>query len=141
MSLRFPGRSPEDGLDTQEQLADAERLDHVVVRAQLEPDHAVNLLPLGRQHHHGNRLGRRVALELPADVGPRDVGKHDVQADQVGAVLARQAQPLLAAQGLEHVVARPPEVVLQHRLQVALVLDDQNPRHGPDSCRTAVTNA
>ena len=48
---RAPG-APQHRPEPQHELADAERLRHVVVRAELEADHAVDLLALRREHHH-----------------------------------------------------------------------------------------
>ncbi len=42
----------EDGADAGGELGRAERLRHVVVRPQLEPEHAVHLLAPGREHDH-----------------------------------------------------------------------------------------
>jgi NAD-dependent dihydropyrimidine dehydrogenase PreA subunit len=41
------------GLDARHQLADAERLDDVIVRTQFQPDDAVNLFVFGREHDDG----------------------------------------------------------------------------------------
>ncbi len=52
--LRLPGRGPrcgaaQDDVDAGHQLARAERLGDIVVAADLEPEHAVDLLVAGRQ--------------------------------------------------------------------------------------------
>ena len=94
-AARAPGGrgrgAAQDRLDPQQQLAQAVGLDHVVVGAQLEPDHPIDLVPLGRDHDDGDVLGRRVALEPAADLHPRDVREHEIEQDQIGAVLGHRA--------------------------------------------------
>ena len=51
-------RAPQDRLHAQEQLAHAEGLDDVVVGAELEADHAIDLLALGREHDDLRVAGR-----------------------------------------------------------------------------------
>ena len=79
----------------------------------------------------GMCLRLRVLLERLADLGPGDVRQHEVEQDQVGAVLAGQAQAVLAAERRQDLVARLPQVVVEDLLQVLLVLDDQDARHCP----------
>jgi hypothetical protein len=45
---RARARAPQDSLHAQNQLPDTERLDHIVVGAQLEAHHAIDFLTAGR---------------------------------------------------------------------------------------------
>ena len=67
--------------DACDHLAGAERLDHVVVGAQLEADDPVRLLAAGGEHDDRNLGG---PAELAADVEARPVGQHHVEEHQVG---------------------------------------------------------
>ena len=69
------------GADAGDQLARGERLGDVVVGADLEPDHLVDLAVLGGQHDDRHlRLGPHRA----ADLGAGQAGQHQVEQDQVG---------------------------------------------------------
>src|SRR4051794_28308391 len=76
------GGAAQHGADAGRDLAGAERLDDVVVGAELEPDHAVGLLAAGGQHDDRHL---RLAPDLAADVVARAVGEHEVEQDEVGA--------------------------------------------------------
>ena len=81
--------------DAKDQLADAERLDDVVVGAQLEADHAIDLLALCGQHHDRRLAGACLAAADPAaDLGARDVGQHQVQQNDVGREALHRRQPV-----------------------------------------------
>ena len=68
------------GADARDQLAQPERLDDVVVRAELEPDHPVRLLAA-----RGDDDDRHVGplAHAPADVEPVGVGKPQVEQHQI----------------------------------------------------------
>ena len=117
----------EDGADPQDQLADAEWLDDVVVGAQLETDHPVDLLALGGQHHHRRLAGGGVAPDPPADLGPRDVGQHEVQQHDVGREPLHRLQTVGAVLGCLNREAGGGQVVGQQLAKIGLVLDDQDP--------------
>jgi hypothetical protein len=123
-------RAPQNGLHAQQELAHAERLDHVVFRPELEADDAVDLLALGRHHQHGHVLGARVGLERAANLRPRDVGEHEVEDHQIRLLVGEQAQSVLAAHGAHDVVPGLPQVVSEDLLEILLVLDDQHSSHG-----------
>jgi hypothetical protein len=124
------GLAPENRLHPEEELADAERFDDVVVRAKLEADDAVNLLPLRRHHHDRNVLRRLVALERLADLEPRDVREHEIEKENVGRVGPGELEPLEAGLGNTYVMARLGEVVTKDLAKVELVIDHQDTRHG-----------
>src|SRR6185436_7778622 len=104
--------------------------DDVIVRAQLEADDAIDLVALRGDHDDGELAGQRVALEATADLDPGHVGQHQVEQHQIGAVLADGADRLAAVADQDRDVTRLPEVVGQNLLQVLLVFDDQDARHG-----------
>ena len=57
--------TPQDGSNSSDHLASRERLDNVVISAQLKPDDTIGDRPAGRDHDDRNA---RVAPDLPADV-------------------------------------------------------------------------
>ena len=75
-------RAPQHRPDPRDHLAGAERLDDVVVGAELEPDDPVGLLAARREDD--DRDARRRA-QLAADVEPGAVREPDVEQDEVGA--------------------------------------------------------
>src|SRR6266851_5933150 len=63
-------------------LAWAERLGHVFVRATQQAALAVDLLTLGAEHDHVRAFERRVLFDLLADLVAVHVRHHDVQEDE-----------------------------------------------------------
>src|SRR6185369_5855130 len=55
-------RATQDGLDSRHQFEEAERLRHVVVRARLEAEHLVYLLPARGEHDDGRVVARGAKL-------------------------------------------------------------------------------
>ncbi len=82
-----------DGVDPGDQLAEAERLDHVVVGAELEADHLVDLLPARRDHD--DRHVRALAQPAADRVAVR-VGQAQVEEDDVGGPAASASAPVAA---------------------------------------------
>ena len=107
-------------LDPRDELAEAVRLDHVVVGAELEPDDAVDLLAAGGDDD--DRDARALA-QPPADLEAVDVRQAQVEQDEIG--LARPssaAWPVAAALDREALALEPLDERLGDRV---LVLDDQ----------------
>jgi hypothetical protein len=77
-------RSPQDRVHSQYQLSWAERLLHIVVGANLEPDHAIDLIGSGREHDDGKTNCLGASPQASAHFEARDVRQHDVQYEQVG---------------------------------------------------------
>src|SRR6185369_6660614 len=88
-------RPPEQGLDPAHQLAQPERLRQVVVRAELEPDHLVDLVVARRQHQH--RRLRAGCPEPAQDLEPVHAGQPDIEHDEVRRLVGREVEPFLAA--------------------------------------------
>ncbi len=84
-SRLIPGPDPRQLLsDPDQELARAEGLRHVVVRAELESEDAVHLRRARRQHDDRDRAGHRIAPQDLAHLQPVHFGKHEVEDDQVG---------------------------------------------------------
>ncbi len=114
--------APQHGLHPRHQLARAEWLGQIVVRAQFQPAYDVILLAA-----HGQQDNRRVGQ--PADtaadrktIQPRHV---DVQHDQVGRFLDEALHRGLAIVGHDDLEALPAQRKGQHIGQHAVVVYDQ----------------
>ena len=84
------------------ELADRERLRDVVVGAELEADHLVELVVAGGQHDDRDGARRPQAL---ADLEPVEPRQHDVEHDEVDRLLRELLQRLFAVGRLDHLVA------------------------------------
>jgi hypothetical protein len=74
------GRAAGDGADPRHQLAQPERLDDVVVGAELEQDHPVDLLAARRHHddRHVAACPQPLAHHVALEVGETEVEQHQV---------------------------------------------------------------
>ena len=116
-------RPAQERLDAAHQLADAERLDEVVIGAHLEPDDLVDLVRAGGQEQHRRaRLAPQLAQHLEA-VDPR---QPHVEHHEVGSGIGEVGEGVLA-RGLD---ADRVALALECHLHAAgdggLVLDDHD---------------
>ena len=117
---------PQDRAHAAQQLRRRERLRHVVVRAELEPEHAVDLRVARRQHQD-----RHVALgaQLAADVGARHPGQHHVEDDDVVAAASRAASSAaVPSRLLVDVEALAPQHERDDVEHARIVVDDEDAR-------------
>ena len=109
------------------ELARRERLRHVVVGAELEPDDAVGLLAARRQQDHRER---RAGADPAAELEPVRSREHHVEHDEVGRLLLEQLARAVAVVGLERRVALALEVAHDDLAHDRLVVDDEDGGHG-----------
>ena len=102
-----------------------ERLGDVVVGAQLEAEHAVDLAVAGGEEQHRHVL---VGADAAAHLEAVDVGQADVEHHQHRPVLLDQLEAALAGAGLQHAEAGVAQVHVEQVGDVRVVLDDH---HGP----------
>jgi 5-methylcytosine-specific restriction endonuclease McrA len=121
------GAVAENGVDALDQLAGAERLGDVVVRAHLEADLLVHVATLGRQEDDRHVLGLRIGLEALARLVAVELRHHDVQHDEVRLLRPRALQRLLAVECRDHLVAFHAEAEIQDMDDVDLVVHHQDP--------------
>ena len=119
---RRPGAA-EQGAHARAELADRERLRDVVVRAELEADHLVELVVAGRQHDDRHRARRAQPLAHLEPVEPR---QHDVEHDEVDRRVGETAQRLLAVGRLHDRVPVLLEREREHLADGVLVVDEQD---------------
>ena len=91
--LRRGAEPTEHLLDTHRHLPRGEGLHDIIVRAELQSEHAVHFL-VARGEHQDRRVA--CAADLPADVQPVHAGEHNVQHDEVDPAAAEQIERLLA---------------------------------------------
>jgi hypothetical protein len=120
------GRAPHHRVDAQDHLAHAERLGHIVVGAQLEPDDAIGLGAARGQHQDRDLRGLRVTLEQAAHVGARDVRQIEIQDHQRRLDAARAGERLGTGRRVRGLIARAAQIEVEQRAQVALVVDNQD---------------
>ena len=123
LGRRRPFGAPQHRLDARDELGRRERFGHVVVGAELEPEHAVDLAVAGGEEDHGDR--RRLPKPA-AHLEAVDVGEPDVEHDEARPVLADRLDAVLAGGGLHDPEALAAEVELDQVGDVGLVVDDEN---------------
>ncbi len=109
-------------LDAGLQFAWAERLGDVVVGTEFETDHPIRLVGGRRQHDDGD-LG--VATDLLAEGKAVVAGHHDVQNDQIRAVLGELLAHLVALRCGQYLEACPGQVLVEQLADLLVVIDDQ----------------
>ncbi len=121
------GDAPPDGADTRHQLAEAKRLHHVVVGAELEQQHAIKLFAARRQHDDRNV---RTVAQHAADVGAVDVGKSEIEQHEIH-VVYRMNRRLSGGRDRDG-ESLAVESFAQRLDDVVVVLDDEEsrPTHG-----------
>ena len=125
-AFRRRGLRAELDLDPGNQLADEERLHHVVVGAQLEPDDAVRLRGAGGEKDHGDRSEFGVRADALADIQAIGIGQHDIEQDQVRPFAAAQLDRAFAGLRAHEGEAFLFEVVLEESKEVRVVFNQHD---------------
>jgi len=74
----------ENRFHTQDKLAWAERLHHIIVRADFESNDAIDLFGSSRKHNDRNAPGVIALAKRSTDFQTVDVREHNVEDDQIG---------------------------------------------------------
>ena len=117
------GHAAQDDVHPRDQFARAERLGDVVVAADLEAKHAVDLVVARRQKQDRHVGG---LAHFPADVEPVEFGHADIENDQVGPVGGKAGKRLLAVPCLEHGHPRFFQRDADDFADMQVVVDDEN---------------
>jgi len=125
VDLAGGGRSAQQGADATAELPDREGLRDVVVGAELEAEHLVQLVVASGQHDD-----RHFALgpQTLADFEPVELREHDVEHDEVDPLRRKALQRLLAVPRLQHAVALALQGVGEQLLNGFLVVDEEDGR-------------
>ena len=106
------------------ELAQPERLGHIVVRPEFEPEHLVELLPLRGQHDDGNQ---RVVLPDPAaHIVAGEPRHHDVEQQQIRMVFVVEPERCAAVRRFDGDVSFEFERVGDSGADVAVVFGNQD---------------
>ena len=110
-------------LHAREQLARIERLAEVVVRAEFQPDDAVDVVRTRGEHDHRDVVARRAQLAQRRE--PVDARHHQVEHDQIRALAFEP--PLERARVVQHrhLDALPDQIVAQQIAQFDVVVDNK----------------
>src|SRR5206468_2653250 len=111
---------PPDGADPGDQLAQAERLDDVIVRAELQTDDAVRLLRArgDDDDRDAQALAQRTADHEAIDIRQPKIEQHDIQ--------LRHLEHLRTHHGAHNVKALAAQALRKRNDDRVLVLDNQN---------------
>ena len=119
---RGDGAAAQHRLDAGHDLFGVEGLDHVVVCAQLEAQHLIEGLALGRQHHD---RGVAQLADAAADLEAVHPGHHDVQQHHVGLELVELFKALFAVVGRRDLIALLGQVEPQQLADVGIVVHNE----------------
>jgi len=114
------------GPDARDQLAMAERLRHVVVGADLQPDHLVDLRVAGGDHDHGHA---GVLPQLAAHLNSGKSRQHEVEQHDVRAGPGELVQACTTVGRSHYLVPLAAQHVTRGLAVTLLVLDEQHTGH------------
>ena len=123
----------EHGADPGDELARAERLDHVVVGAELEAGDPVDLVAAGREDQDRDA---RVAADRADDVEAVDARQAEVEDERVGPPGPGEREGRGSVGGADDREPRVLEVVADEARDLRLVLDDEDRAHGSPNTRS-----
>ena len=128
---RSARRAPDDGRDPRHELADAEGLRQVVVRAAVKADDLVEFGVASRQHEHAGSLVRTARPQRAAHGDTVHAGEHDVQHDQVEPIGTQALQRRASIRDLFGLEPRQREMQADDLPDRRFIFDDQrSPRGG-----------
>ena len=117
---------PEQRPDPRHDLTHAKRLGHVVVGSHAEADEQIGLVVPGRQHEDRHRPLR---LDPAADLESVEAGKHDVEHDEVRAVLEVSGHGTRTVVGLDDLEPLGAEAVCDGLVDRRVILDQEDSAH------------
>src|SRR5690606_17500285 len=121
----------QQSLDPGQELEEAERLAHVVVRAGAQSDHLVDFL--GARREHDDRQAGALLAELAAQVQPAHPRQHHIEDEQIGRVGVGGVESGHAVTGEPDLVAFRLEPIAERGRHRRIVLHDQDPIHSGSS--------
>ena len=119
-------RQAQEIADAEDEFPGAKGFRQIIVSAQFQAQHSIDLTGLGRQHDDENGRRSRVSPEHPADFQAVDLGEHDIQDDDRRQPLAGLAQCFLAIGGGNHIKTGALQVEPDQFQRVWLVINNQD---------------
>src|SRR5262245_18459263 len=119
----------EDGLDSKHQFSRTERFWDVVVGSKFETNNPVDLFAPSRQHDDGDVACGLALPQGPAYLHPVDIGKHEIEDDQVGRLLLDGLERVPPAGCSVCLEAGLGEVVADKTPDVGIIIHDQDASH------------
>ncbi len=116
------------GLGARYQFAGRERLAKVIIAAELEPEHAIDLLVRGGEKDDRHAAG---LAQLAAHFEAIHLRHAHVQHDQVRGVRARRRQRVAAVRRFVYAESGLRQSISRHFAQVRVVVDEQDGAHWP----------
>jgi len=125
LKLRSP-RPSQQRAGTRNELANAERLGEIVIRAALEPEHLVAFFAPRRQHQDRHILVRSFAPDRATNRNAIDTRQHQIEDDQIERIGVRAHERVLAVTDSFDLQAFEAEVELDQLADMRFVFDDEN---------------
>jgi hypothetical protein len=129
------GTAAQHRADAGDELARGERLGDVVVCAEFQADHLVDL-GVARGHDDDRDVG--TGPQAAAYLGAREPGQHHVEQHHVGAGAVERGERVGAGGGYLYLISLATQHVRQGVRERLLVLDDQDTRHAVPLVVTAL---
>ena len=114
------------GVDAGDQLARAEWLGDIIIRADLEPTDTIVFLAACGEHDDRNIGGGLDLAQLAAHLDAGQIFDHPVEQHDVGRLFARQQQGFLAIRRVPHLKLLPLEMPADQFSQRFVILDQQH---------------
>src|SRR6266516_5000118 len=121
------GAAAQHGAHARDELPRRERLRHIIVGTELEPDDPVRLLTAGGQHDHRQL---RAVTDPAAESEPVRAGQHQVKHDEARPLALQKLTRGVPVARLQRRKALAPQILDDHVPDGRLVVDDQNRLHG-----------
>src|SRR5262249_12300536 len=119
----------ENRFHTQDKLAWAEGLHHIIVRADFESYNAIDLFGASRKHNDRNASGAITLAKVSADFQTVNVRQHDVKDDQIGWMFLDAIKGQPATYRRRYLKSGLVQVVADKALDVGIIVHDQDAFH------------
>src|SRR5258706_363283 len=128
-------RTAEQRFDARQQFAGAERLGDVIIRAHLQAHNAIGFIAPRGEHQNGETIQRVIPANFPANVEPGNLGKHEVEKQQIRRRLLQSIETAGAVKGRLNLKAFICKVVANQLDDIAVVFNDQDSFHAGGTFR------
>ncbi len=125
-------RAPEDGPQAGCQLPGREGFGYIVVRAELEAEHPVDLFAPGGDEQHGEAAVRSVGPDGPQHIEAVHVGQAQIEQGRIepGTWRAEGLEGIPAGAHAGQAEALPAQMLLETQADLGVVFQEENVGHG-----------